>query len=120
MNRTASETALLIKLLLLRSDQKRARISEKTIRLLGRRKRLKVGFVNDLMKKLEDIDVILIELASGGYGLVASSAFEGAPTVTAKKYLLDDLARIRKDPSKWFNEIRREVEGDEPMEDSDD
>ena len=118
--RTAEDTALLVKLLLLRSDQKRARIREKTIRLLARRQRLKAGFVRELQDRMDDAGLILVELSSGGYGLITSASLDGAPTVTAKKYLMEDLARVRKDPAKALDAIRKEVETDEPMEDNDD
>lgn len=118
--RTTEDTALLVKLLLYRSDQKRARISEKTIKLLARRQRLKAGFVRDLQDRLDDAGLMLVELSSGGFGLITSASLEGAPTVTAKKYLKDDLARVRKNPTEALKEIRREVETDEPMEDVDD
>ena len=63
---------------------------------------------------------MLVELSSGGYGLITSASLEGAPTVTAKKYLMDDLAQVRRNPTSALQAIRKEVETDEPMEDNDD
>jgi hypothetical protein len=120
MTRTVEDTAILVKLLLVRSDQKRARISEKTIKLVARRQRLKAGFIRELQSKLDDHGLLLVELSTGGYGLVTSSALEGAPTITAKKYMLDDLSRLRKDPTKAMEAIRREIDVDEPIDENDD
>jgi hypothetical protein len=111
MIRTPEETALLIALLLKRSEQKRARISVDTVRRLSKRKRIRVSFIEMLRCHLDDLGVILVELERGGYGVIPSSILDGAPVITAKKYLTKELELIKQKPS-YFDKIREEI-GDE-------
>ena len=71
MLRTANDTACLLAVILKRSEQTRARISAKTIKILANRRRLRGAFVAELGAALVDgFDSILTELSSGGYGAV--------------------------------------------------
>jgi hypothetical protein len=108
--RTAEETAVLIALLFKRSKQKRARISVATFRRLSQRRRIRHAFSNIVGLHLDDLGLILVELDRGGYGLILSSALNGAPAITAKRYLSEDLKKLKQGMS--FNRIRAELEED--------
>lgn len=119
MIRTPEETALLLALLLKRSEQKRARISVATIRRLSKRKHVRAAFVEMLDAELDSLGVILVELDRGGFGLIPSSLLDGAPAITAKKYLTSDLAELRKGASS-FDDIREELTDDVGLDEEDD
>lgn len=118
MRRSPEETAVLVALLLLRSGQKRARVSEKTVKRLARRKRLRTAFLAMIRQHLEDRAIVMIELDDGSWGLMPSKGLEGAPTITAKKYLIDDLERLKRDKHgiAW-QEFRQELEDQNGVDD---
>ena len=118
MIRTAEETALLAGLLLKQSGLKRGRISEKTIRKLSRRSQLRRVFIGRLTEQLDDLGLILVELERGGFGIMASSALEGAPAITAKRYLSEHLGRLNEGRT-TFAEIRDAIASDARLEDED-
>ncbi|MBI2218587.1 MAG: hypothetical protein HYU51_14960 [Candidatus Rokubacteria bacterium] len=107
--RTAEETAILTALLLKRANEKRARVSTKTIRRLSQRRTIRRAFLDMLEQHLDDLGVILIELDRGGYGLIAASTLDGARAVTAKKFLSKELSALR-DKAINFDRLRLEVE----------
>ena len=113
MKRTTEETAILVALLLKRSGQKRARLSESTIRVLSKRKTLRDAFKERLRSELDDIGIHLVQLERGGFGIIPINALDGAPAITAKKYLGDDLKKLKKsDGDAFFGKLRKEVEED--------
>jgi len=114
--RTAEEAALLLALLLTRSEQTRARVSEKTIRKVSGRRHIRSAFVGMLMDHLADLGINMSELERGGYGLLRSSVLEGAPAITAKTHLADKL-KGRKPIN--FDDIRKEVAADVESEPDD-
>lgn len=117
MKRTPEETALLLHRLLSRSEQKRARVSNATIRRLSNRRHLRAAFINLLDAYLEDMGLILLELERGGYGMMYASTLEGAVPITAKKYLKDDLPRLGKNGDQGlFDEIREDVEAEQAID----
>ena len=85
----ADFVALNVAVLLKRSGKTRARISDKTIRLFSKRKKLHDVFRIDVRRALEDLGVMAIPLDRGGYAVIAGSALEGAPPITAKQYMSD-------------------------------
>lgn len=88
MLRTPDQVALLIAILYLRSGTKRSiRISEKTLRLLGWREKLRSAFVVAVISALEDRGLVMAELSSGGFGVIPASALEAGRVVTAKRLL---------------------------------
>src|SRR5437016_1705177 len=93
---TTEQTALLIAVLLKRAQVKRARISEKTVRVLSRRRHLRTAFLNRLIGALDDLGVHIVELDRGGFGLLPISALEGAESILAKTYLQNELSELRK------------------------
>lgn len=118
MRRSGEETALLTALLLKRSKLKRARISGATIRKLSRRSQLRRVFVGRFEEHLDDLGLVLVELERGGFGIMTSGGLEGAPAITAKKYLKDDLERLRGGET-TFENIRVELADDMPLEEED-
>lgn len=86
--RTPDQTALFIAVMLRRSGERRARMSEKTLRLVAQRKKLRSAFVYSVMEVLQrDIGICMTELDSGGYGLIYVKSLEAAKAITAKKFL---------------------------------
>lgn len=79
--RTAQQTALLLAVLLKRSNQTRARVSNKTV-MEFRGGKLYASFVTSLRTELEDLGVLLAELDRGGFGLLKISTLEGAKALT--------------------------------------
>src|ERR1700722_7636268 len=97
MKRTTEETAILVALLLKPSGQKRARLSESTIRVLSKRKTLRDAFKERLRSELDDIGIHIVQLERGGFGVIPIRALNGAPAITAKRYLGDELKKLKKD-----------------------
>jgi hypothetical protein len=113
MKRTTEQTAVLVALLLKRSGQKRARLSENTVRVLSRRRTLRDAFKDRLRAELDDIGLHLVQLERGGFGIIPITALDGAVAITAKKYLADDLKKLKKsDDDSFFEKLRREVDDD--------
>lgn len=119
MRRTPDETAVLIALLVVRSEQKRARISEKTIRKLANRRRLRTAFLGMLRQHLEDRALVMIELDDGSWGLMPSKGLQGAPAITAKRFLTEDLEELKKYPDRAWKRFRAEVEADDGVDEED-
>ena len=117
MKRTMEQTALLVATLLKRSGKRRARISEKTIRVLSKRKTLRDSFKELLRGELDDLGIHLVQLDRGGFALIAISALEGAEPINAKEYLADELKTLKKGVhDDFFDELRKEIEADEGEE----
>jgi hypothetical protein len=89
MSNSAAETALLLAVLLKRSGERRARVSEKTLKLLGQRKRLRSAFVVDISKNLADFGLCIIELDAGGFGIVRAKSLEAAKAITVKRLMAE-------------------------------
>jgi hypothetical protein len=120
MKRTTEQTAILVALLLKRSGQKRARLSENTIRVLSKRRTLRDAFKERLRADLDDIGLHLVQLERGGFGIIPINALDGAVAITAKKYLADDLKKLKKnDDDAFFEKLRREVDEDADEGDED-
>jgi|SRR5947209_18246416 hypothetical protein len=114
--RTVEESALLIALLFKRSEQKRARLSTATIRRLSGRKNIRRSFLCVLEGGLDDLGLILVELDRGGYGLIAASSLDGAPAITAKKYLPKEI-RAKLTIDKIRAELGRETDAADDEDD---
>jgi hypothetical protein len=113
MKRSTERTAILVATLLKRSGQRRARISENTIRVLSKRKTLRDSFKERLRADLDDIGIHLVELGRGGFGIIPINALDGAPAITAKKYMPDELRKLKKgDDDIFFEKLRNEVDED--------
>jgi hypothetical protein len=110
-NRPVSEIALLLAVIFHRSGEKRARISEKTLKLLGIRSKLRSAFIRNLMIELEDYALVLIELDAGGYGLIPSKSLEAAKAITAKVWLHEEeMLAIKRGETIDFNGLLSEID----------
>ena len=113
MKRSTEHAALLVAALLKRSGQRRARVSESTIRLLSKRRTLRDAFKDRLRAELDDIGIHLVQLERGGFGIIPIDALDGAPAITAKKYLADELKKLKRgDDDAFFRQLRREIDED--------
>jgi hypothetical protein len=113
--RTSRESALLLALLFKRSEKTRVRLSTVTVKKLSKREHLRAAFIEELIVQLNDLGLVLIELERGGFGIIPVSALNGAPPVTAKKYLMQDLKRLREGKLTFddiLNELDIEIEAD--------
>ena len=107
--RSVYHTAVLLSVILNRSELSRARVSGKTIKLLAVRQNLRSAFVVQLTATLAEFGWILFELPGGGFGAVQAQAIEAAKTVTAKRLLNDDERRALKHGNFDWTEFEREA-----------
>lgn len=121
MRRTPDEAAVLIARLVMHSGQKRARISERTIRKVAKRRRLRASFLGMLREHLEDRALVMIELDDGSWGLMPSKGLQGAPAITAKRFLTEDLDELKKSKESHlvWKRFREELEADDGVEEED-
>lgn len=119
MYRSIEQTAILLAVLLKRAESKRARVSEKTIRVLSKRKTLRVAFISELISALDDLGVHMVELHRGGFGLIPISALDGAPAILAKNYMGEDLKQVRQHGEKAFAKLKEEITEDDETDESD-
>ena len=119
--RDAQQTAILLAVVLNRSAQPRARVSTKTIKMLGTRKHLRRAFVAELTDTLAEYSWTLSEIDSGGYAAIRTKALEAAKPVTAKRWLTDDERRaLRRGKANWSAfEKEAAPEQEQPDEDED-
>jgi hypothetical protein len=118
MKRTAQETAILAGLLMKRASARRARISEKTIRFLSKRRTLRTAFLDALTREMDDLGLHMVELDRGGFAVITIDSLDGAPTILAKNHLMKDLAKLAKTDftkhdelfGKWRDELEEEDE----------
>jgi hypothetical protein len=96
MYQTAQDVALLIALMLRRTGKPRGRISEVTIKTVSRRLRLRGAFLEELRGQLEDIGIMMVPLDRGGFGLLALSALEGAPSILARDHIAAEVNDLRR------------------------
>lgn len=88
--------ALRLAVLLKRTEKTRARVSEKTLRILSGRTTLRDSFVVSIRNALEDFGVVAVRLDRGGFALIATSALEGAPPALVKN-LMPDFKKLSDD-----------------------
>ncbi|MDR3557147.1 MAG: hypothetical protein P4L55_20530 [Syntrophobacteraceae bacterium] len=118
--RSIEQTAILLAAILNRSKQTRARVSAKTIKILGRRKHLRRAFVAELTDALAEYYWILFEIDSGGYGAVQTKTLEAAKPVTAKRWLLDEERRdLKRDKTEVWSALEKEATPEEEHADDD-
>lgn len=71
---------------------------------------------------MDDLGIHFVQLERGGFGLIPVRALDGAPAITAKKDLMDEVRKLKKGVNYVFferlrNEITRETaEGGEDDE----
>lgn len=108
--RTPQDTALLIVGIFHRSGERRARVSQLTLRLLGGRKHLRSAFIVAVCEILAmDFDLIMVELASGAFGIMQTKPLEGAKPITAKRWLSEEELHSVKRGVPNFRMFRKEI-----------
>lgn len=119
--RKPEETALLVALLFKRANEKRARISTKTLRVLSGRKHIRGSFVEILTAHLDALGLIMIENERGSFSVFSAGLLDGAPSITVSKYLQDDLEKLETGEINFdfiWTELCSGIEFDEEEEDS--
>ncbi len=81
--------ALRLAVLLKRTEKTRARVSDRTLRILSGRTTLRDAFVISIRSTLEEYGVVAVRLDRGGFALIATSALEGAPPALVKNLMPD-------------------------------
>lgn len=120
MLRSPQDTALVLATIFKRSGEKRARISEKTIKLIGYRTKLRGSFADRVAEELLELGLMMIELDNGGYGLIPAKSLEAARPITARRFLTDtELALIRHGESIDSEQLFEELTEDESGVDND-
>lgn len=108
---SAGRVALRLAILLKRTQKTRARISEKTFKILAERATLRDAFIVSTRNELEDLGVVSFRLERGGFALIAASALEGAPQALVKK-IMPGFKKLSEDD--LFNELElAETESEE-------
>lgn len=106
------QTAILLAAMLTRTNQSRARVSETTLKTLAGKQHLRADFVVNVMEAMADLNWIMIELDSSGFGLITRRALEGAKPVRAQDSLTEsELAAIKRGVfslAKFEEEVRRD------------
>lgn len=87
---TADQTALLIATSFQRSSQNRARLSIKSFQRLAGRQRCGSAFLVEVMHNIAEYGVIMVELETGGFGLLYSRALCGAKSLSASNFLSEE------------------------------
>lgn len=108
---TAQQTAVLLAVVLNRSGQNRARVSSKTIKLLGQRHNLRSAFFTLVAEALLEYGWALIEIP-GGYSASKLSTLSAAKAVTAKNLLTDAERKAVKDDKSDWRKLEREAQID--------
>lgn len=98
--------AYLLALMLKRSNKTKGRLSEKTLRIVSGRQRLRGAFHMNLYENLANLGLEIVELDRGGYALFHRSILEGVPVLTAKNLISREERR-----SLSLEEIIRELGG---------
>lgn len=76
--------AYLLALMLKRSNKTKGRMSERTLKIVSGRKRLRGAFHVSLYENLANLGLEIVELDRGGYALYHRSILEGVPVLRAK------------------------------------
>lgn len=93
---TAEDTAMLLALMLTRSGKTRGRISDRTLRVISRRKQLRDAFRSSVVEWAPEYGFQMHPLERGGYGLLASKTLEGAPPLTAASLIKEEMTTFKR------------------------
>ena len=116
--RTAEESAVILSIMLTRANVTRARISDKTIKLVSGRVQLKESFRIALNCDIEEYGFTIINLHSGGQAIIKISALDAAKSFTARSLLTDEEIKGLKKGTldlDLFREELSETEGDDEL-----
>lgn len=90
IRRDSSHTAAILMAMFIEWGKARMRISRRTLKLIGHRKRLKEGFEREIREWLEEFGLVLVELDEGkGYCIVKMTALSGVAPYSFKRFRAD-------------------------------
>ena len=89
------------------------RISEKTLKVAGRRKRLRWAFVQNLSGMLADEGIALVELDQG-YCLIRLSSLDGVKPYTISRFRRETDMRLRDEQA--LRQYISDLTGPDPAE----
>ncbi len=109
--RNAEQTALLIALLVKRSNERRVRVSETTVKVLSGRQRLRSAFVVNVSEQLaSNHGLCMIEIDIGGFGIFHFKSLEGAKSATVKRLFSDGEKKLLRDDQDFdWEAVNREI-----------
>lgn len=87
---SADQTAVLIAIAFQRSKQNRTRLSHKSFLRVACRTRTTAAFTVDVMNHIAEYGIVMVELDTGGYGLLYSRALCGARSIPASNFLTEE------------------------------
>jgi hypothetical protein len=118
---TARAVAIAIALMHKRAAKSRTRLTEKTFRLISRRReRLHDSFITSVRAELDERGLIFFRLGRGGFGMLPAAALDGAPAIRASEYLAEELPEIRRgriDEEAFAAELEDEADSEPDDED---
>lgn len=117
--RSPVDTVTLMRLMLLRAGQTRARLSRKTVTRLAGRKRLRAGYLAQLIDVGIEEGLLIVELDTGAFGIMSVSSLAGAKTIVAKNVLSAEERRAISKDTIDMETVAEEL-GDTEDEDEDD
>ena len=110
---SATQTALLIALLMKRSKSHRGQISDATLRFLSKRILVSLTFVKALTVALDDLGIALIQTA-GGFALIYVKSLNGAPSLTPQLFLKENPPPMLTNSQFDFGKILEDLEDIDP------
>lgn len=128
MRPTAEQVAIMLVAMVRRVGGKRGegsrwRISEKTVRAVGRRASLRGAFLEELEEELAAVGYTLLRLPEGGFGLIETRAFDSWPSVSSRDRLTAEFRALATKNRDAFERLieaaRAEYVPDEDVEEDD-
>ena len=111
--KSARHTAGILAAMFSEFDQPRMRVSRKTLKVIGNRKRLKDAFVYEVSSYLSELEVEFIEI-DRGYCLIRASTLNGAKPFTYKKFKTNSHLNLCNEEEIWeFLENEYEIEDED-------
>lgn len=86
----AQQTARLLAVGFQRSRQNRARVSLKSVQRISGRNRVAAPFIVALLEFMAEYGITMAELTTGGFGLLYTSALNGAKSLPVTNFLTED------------------------------
>lgn len=118
--RSTVDTITLMRLMMHRAGQTRARLSRKTVTRLAGRQRLRAGYLAQLIDIGLEEGLLIVELDTGAFGVMPVSSLAGAKTIIAKNvFSAEERKAISKDTIDMdaVAEELGDTEGEEDEED---
>jgi hypothetical protein len=123
--RNTYDTAMLLAVLFHKTGEVRIRVSEKTVKLFGLRKRLRPAFTVAVMEQLStEFSLGMIDLDIGGFAIFSIKKLESSKAYTAKRMFEESEMSLIKEMRDftqteydgWFSGMSS---SEDPLEDND-